>query len=76
MPTNWAGTPDGLHLDPLNRFAKGDFEPWPRHEKGPILADRAFFSSVSFDQTFGANKVAESTFTPGPIVEEMATRLM
>ena len=44
---------------------------------GPVHKDRAFyFRQLKEDQTFGANSVAESTFTPGPIVEEIATRLM
>lgn len=48
MPTNWAGTPDGPHLDLLKGFAKGIFGelllPGPGQQKGPILADRAFSS--------------------------------
>jgi hypothetical protein len=30
----------------------------------------------TFAQTGGANRLAASTFTPGPMVEEIATRLM
>ena len=65
VPTNRAGTPDWAHLEGPKGFAKPFIVTfsWETPRKCP-------------DQTFGANKVAESTFTPGPIVDEIATRLM
>jgi hypothetical protein len=76
VPTKGAGTPDGTYLECLRRFAKPLFRENPslngngRHPKAPAVC------YLAFDQTFGANSVAVSTFTPGPMVEEIATRLM
>ena len=61
-PTSWAGTPDGFYLDLCDSFAK-----CIRHK---IPAD---FNQVAAPVP---NRLGISTFTPGPIVEEIATRLM
>ena len=46
-----------------------------RHAHGVYLAARGGFAKRKAMPQLG-NKVAGSTFTPGPMVEEMATRLM
>ena len=69
MPTNRAGTPDGVHLERPAGFAKPLFTRIPAKKRRPAPGYR-------FVYTFGANSVAASTFTPGPMVEEIATRLM
>ncbi len=57
-----AGTPNGSHLERLRPFAKPPFRGFPR-ENG-------------WYQAPAANNDDGSTFTPGPIVDEIATRLM
>jgi hypothetical protein len=76
VPTNWAGTPDGLHLDFLNGFAKTLFLSRRRATKRPGPWGTGPFKLSRTDQTFGGNKVVESTLTPGPMVDDTATRLM
>jgi hypothetical protein len=61
VPTNRAGTPDAPHLELPTAFAKG------------------FFAKITakMPQAKGQlNSVDGSTLTPGPIVEEIATRLI
>ena len=60
------------------RRQMGPARPWPlfRPLRPICQVLRASFSRPKRDQLWGANKVPGSIFTPGPMVEEMATRLM
>lgn len=80
-PTMRAGTPDGGHLEGPATFAKpfftGNPANFPRKNNGrhpPGYRPPYFFRQQSY--CWAAKRVAASTFTPGPIVDEMATRLM
>ena len=61
VPTNRAGTPDALHLELPTSFAKSLF--------AKILRENGARQNQ-------LNSEDGSTFTPGPMVEEIATRLM
>jgi hypothetical protein len=61
VPTNRAGTPDTLHLERPAAFAKGFFR---ENSRENALAQGQLNSDEG------------STLTPGPMVEEIATRLM
>jgi hypothetical protein len=61
VPTNRAGTPDALYLEPPAPFAKSFFSEIPA--KMPKAQGQL-------------NSVEGSTLTPGPMVEEIATRLI
>ena len=65
VPTSWAGTPDALYLDLYASLAK-PFCARTR-QKSPRIPQLA---------AEPANRLGISTFTPGPMVEEAATRLM
>ena len=64
----WAGTPDAVHLEGRQVFAKPFFAKIHRL-KGQNDQNRP-------DQLPAENSEPGSTFTPGPIVDEIATRLM
>jgi hypothetical protein len=61
VPTNRAGTPDAPYLERPAPFAKGFFA--KIHAKMPNAQGQL-------------NSVDGSTLTPGPMVEEIATRLI
>jgi hypothetical protein len=65
-PTNWVGTPDALHLEPQTPFAKSFFAiiPAKKSENGVQLP-------LPLE-----NSDDGSTLTPGPMVDDIATRLM
>ena len=71
-----AGTPEADHLEGRGAFAK-PFSVGIHRETRPNMAKTSPISSRPRpDQPPTANNEAGSTFTPGPMVEEMATRLM
>ncbi len=67
VPTNWAGTPDEHYLELPNPFAKPLFAAIPDENERQI--------EVQWLPPL-VNSEDGSTLTPGPMVEEIATRLM
>ena len=65
-PTNWVGTPDALHLERQTPFAKSFFATIPA--KKPEKRVQLPLPLEKSDDG--------STLTPGPMVDEIATRLM
>jgi hypothetical protein len=65
-PTNWVGTPDALHLEPQTPFAKSFFA---------ITPAKKLKKRVQLPLPLEKSD-AGSTLTPGPMVDEIATRLM
>jgi hypothetical protein len=65
-PTNWVGTPDAFHLEPQTPFAKSFFA---------ITPAKKLKKRVQLPLPL-ENSDAGSTLTPGPMVDEIATRLM
>ena len=74
VPTNWAGTPRCALCRPLGAFCQGSFQvPGVFFPKLPAKSARALPHQWAAPVP---KRLGISTLTPGPIVEEIATRLM